>query len=67
MESAFPSQDSLEDFLTPMRIDFNTIHDLSSAFYATFVDLAANNQEQFLPTPISESILRPVSKTGHGR
>ncbi|KAL2760345.1 hypothetical protein ACRALDRAFT_2024349 [Sodiomyces alcalophilus JCM 7366] len=66
MDSGFQSQESLEDFLAPMRINFNTIHDLSSAFYSTFVDLAANNLEQFLPTPISESILRPVSQTGQG-
>lgn len=57
----------LQEFLQPLRFDLPTLHQLSRAFESTFVELAANDFNQFLPTPISESILRPVSKNGQGR
>jgi hypothetical protein len=57
----------LQDFLQPLRIDSDVVHRLSEGLLATFSKLAAEDKQQFLPTPISESILRPVSKTGHGR
>ncbi|KAM9884845.1 hexokinase family protein [Verticillium dahliae] len=58
---------SLQDFLQPLHVDLDTIHSLSKAFYHNFIHLAADDLAQFLPTPISESILKPVSKSGHGR
>ncbi|PNH66378.1 hypothetical protein VD0001_g8173 [Verticillium dahliae] len=58
---------SLQDFLQPLHVDLDTIHGLSKAFYHNFIHLAADDLAQFLPTPISESILKPVSKSGHGR
>ncbi|PNY29674.1 Phosphotransferase [Tolypocladium capitatum] len=57
----------LDDLLLPFRIDIAKCHVLSQRFLANFAHLAAESQEQFLPTPISESILRPVADRGHGR
>ncbi|KAH6672741.1 hexokinase-7 [Plectosphaerella plurivora] len=57
----------LQDFLQPLRVDSDVVHRLSEGLLAAFRTLAAEDKHQFLPTPISESILRPVSKTGHGR
>lgn len=62
------SASALREFLRPLDIDIDKVHRLSEAYYATFRDLAANDSNQFLPTPISESILRPVSEGGgHGK
>ncbi|KAM0275952.1 hypothetical protein ACHAQH_007253 [Verticillium albo-atrum] len=61
------TQLKLQEFLQPLHVDLDIVHRLSQAFYHNFTDLAANDLTQFLPTPISESILRPVSKSGHGR
>ncbi|CRK42765.1 hypothetical protein BN1723_005405, partial [Verticillium longisporum] len=58
---------SLQDFLQPLHVDLDKTHSLSKAFYHNFIHLAADDLAQFLPTPISESILKPVSKSGHGR
>lgn len=58
---------ALQDFLQPLRVDNQTVHTLSRLFYSNFKDLALNAHDQFLPTPISESILRPVTQRGHGR
>ncbi|KAF9872276.1 hexokinase family protein [Colletotrichum karsti] len=57
---------ALQDFLQPLHVDVQKIHTLSRLFYSNFKDLALNAHDQFLPTPISESILRPVSQHGHG-
>lgn len=57
----------LTKFLEPLSIDLEKVHELSQQFHDTFKRLAAESTEQFLPTPISESILRPVSKRGSGR
>lgn len=57
----------LDDFLRPLRIDLATIHHLTNRLFETFRTLSAQSDEQFLPTPISESILRPVGERGHGR
>ncbi|KAL6881278.1 hypothetical protein J3F83DRAFT_46313 [Trichoderma novae-zelandiae] len=51
-------------FLEPLSIDVDRAHELSRGFLATFRDLAAHSREQFLPTPISESILRPIAEQG---
>ncbi|KAM0325898.1 hypothetical protein ACHAQA_007201 [Verticillium albo-atrum] len=65
MDSA--AQLKLQAFLQPLHIDLDTVHKLSHAFYQNFIHLAAHDLTQFLPTPISESILRPVGKGAHGR
>jgi hypothetical protein len=57
----------LDDFLGPLQVDLATINILSDHFFEAFKDLSAQSNEQFLPTPISESILRPVGERGHGR
>jgi hypothetical protein len=49
----------LEDFLQPLRIDIPKIHSLTRAFCTTFARLALQSTDQFLPTPISDSVLRP--------
>lgn len=63
-----PEQAALLDgFLQPMSIDIEKCHVLSQRFLQNFMQLAADSLDQFLPTPISESILRPVAHHGHGR
>lgn len=57
----------LDDLLLPFHIDVEKCHVLSQRFLANFAQLAAESRDQFLPTPISESILRPVADHGHGR
>ncbi|KAH7355049.1 hexokinase family protein-like protein [Rhexocercosporidium sp. MPI-PUGE-AT-0058] len=55
--SPFPSASS--SFLAPLSISTSKIHSLARSLCSTFTSLAANSQEQFLPTPISDSVLRP--------
>ncbi|GJC78360.1 hexokinase-1 [Colletotrichum liriopes] len=57
---------ALQQFLQPLQVDSQKIHTLSRLFHANFKHLALNAEDQFLATPISESILRPVSQRGHG-
>lgn len=56
----------LQDFLQPLYFDTPKVIALAHAFYKTFKELAAESKNQFLPTPISESLLRP-SKAQEGR
>ncbi|PBP23559.1 hexokinase-1, partial [Diplocarpon rosae] len=49
----------LDSFLRPLQIDIPKIHSLARSLCETFTSLAAESEEQFLPTPISESLLRP--------
>ncbi|KAK3390315.1 hypothetical protein B0H63DRAFT_446445 [Podospora didyma] len=58
---------SIDDFLKPLAIDSHTVFDLSRELEATFRHLSAESLDQFLPTPISESILRPVAGHDRGR
>ncbi|KAI1101085.1 MFS general substrate transporter [Jackrogersella minutella] len=51
----------IEDFLRPLAIDEAKAHALSHKLYRSFQHLSANSLDQFLPTPISESILRPTA------
>ncbi|KAK4099361.1 actin-like ATPase domain-containing protein [Parathielavia hyrcaniae] len=53
---------SLDDFLQPLAIDTQTVLELSRELTPTFCMLASESLDQFLPTPISESILRPASR-----
>ncbi|KAK4163254.1 MFS general substrate transporter [Cladorrhinum sp. PSN259] len=70
---ALPSSpSSLTDFLAPLSIDANTVFSLSQKFTSAFRKLAAGSETQFLPTPITESILRAFSSRSstiqnHGR
>lgn len=58
------TQDALlEKFLEPIQIDLETCHALTTSFYDCFKALAANSTDQFLPTPISDAILRPIADT----
>lgn len=54
-------------FLAPLRVDVDAMHRLSERFLDTFTRLAAESTDQFLPTPISDAILRPVGRRGSGR
>ncbi|KAJ8113347.1 hypothetical protein ONZ43_g5172 [Nemania bipapillata] len=57
----------LECFLKPLHIDVTKAHVLAHELYQTFKRLAAESSTQFLPTPISESILRPTGGRERGR
>jgi Mn-dependent DtxR family transcriptional regulator len=50
---------SIEEFLSPLSVNTEKIHSLARAFAGTFEELAVDSLEQFLPTPIAESLLRP--------
>ncbi|KAL2264353.1 hypothetical protein VTK26DRAFT_5779 [Humicola hyalothermophila] len=53
---------ALDEFLQPLAVNAETLLTLSRGFLATFRRLSAESQDQFLPTPISESILRSPPK-----
>ncbi|KAK4151092.1 hypothetical protein C8A00DRAFT_45633 [Chaetomidium leptoderma] len=57
---------SLDEFLQPLAIHAQTVLELSRELASTFRQLSAESLDQFLPTPISESILRPAGRD-HGR
>jgi len=57
---------SVEEFLQPLHIDVQKCHALARSLWITYVKLAKESEEQFLPTPISDSVLRP-EKDGEGR
>jgi hypothetical protein len=58
---------SLDAFLQPIHIDLETVQSLSRELEETFRQLALNSAEQFLPTPITEPILRPPAGVEKGR
>ncbi|KAK1834228.1 hypothetical protein QBC39DRAFT_277878 [Podospora conica] len=62
-----PTQTSLEDFLKPLEVDLPRIVELTNDFTETFTHLSAHSLDQFLATPISESILRPAPGRDYGR
>ncbi|GKZ35636.1 hypothetical protein AbraIFM66950_006336 [Aspergillus brasiliensis] len=47
------SEPNLQEFLHPLRIDHNTLCDLSHRLSHTYRKLAASSSEQFLPTAIT--------------
>lgn len=57
----------LDDFLQPLAIDTSIVLKLSKELGSTFKRLSRESLEMFLPTPISESILRPVAGRDLGR
>ncbi len=64
--SSVNPSNSLDAFLQPLAIDTHTVLQLSRELASTFRTLSAESLDQFLPTPISESILRPAGQN-HGR
>lgn len=57
---------SIEEFLEPLFIDIEKIDQLSQHFLEAFGKLASDSDNQFLPTPISEAILRPEANRRQG-
>ncbi|KAJ1331599.1 hexokinase [Microdochium nivale] len=57
----------MDDYLSPLRCDTDTAHQLSHELLRTFQHLSAESLVQFLPTPIAESILRPPEGPRQGR
>ncbi|CAN8103067.1 unnamed protein product [Discula destructiva] len=62
-----PGRVSVQEFLAPLQIDDTTMLELSREMATTFTQLSANSDDQFLPTPISESLLRHVHGADQGR
>ena len=58
---------TIEEFLSPLHMDINKVHTLSQHFLTTFEALAARSKNQFLSTPIFESLLRPNGERRQGR
>jgi hypothetical protein len=59
---------SLHQFLRPLAIDLDKIVTLARHLEVTYRTLARESENQFLPTPISDSILRPEPHgKEHGR
>ncbi|KAI0878905.1 major facilitator superfamily domain-containing protein [Hypoxylon argillaceum] len=67
MSTPAPVASELERFLEPLQIDVTKAHVLAHELYQAFQHLAAESLTQFLPTPISESILRPTGGRERGR
>lgn len=51
-------------FLSAFVVDSKKLHALTAEFEATFRQLAAESQNQFLPTPISSTLLSPIGDLG---
>lgn len=65
LSMAIPAETlSLEHFLRPLEIDIGKIHGLARGLATTYVKLARESKDQFLSTPISDSVLRPVRDAG---
>ena len=58
MAAAGPSP-SLQDFLQPLYIDLPKVIDLAVSLSKAYRKLAAESENQFLPTPVSDSTLCP--------
>ncbi|KAI9649827.1 N-acetylglucosamine kinase 1 [Ciborinia camelliae] len=56
----------LVDFLQPLNVDITKIHALARSLCETFKHLAKESTNQFLPTPITEDVLKPEIE-GKGR
>jgi len=57
----------LDQFLRPLHITSDLVLRLSREFATNFRHLAAESTDQFLSTPISESVLRPAGRNDEGR
>jgi len=59
---------AIDEFLKPLAVDLPRVRELAGELADVFRELSANSPDQFLPTPISESILRrPVVGQHCGR
>ncbi|KAI3329798.1 major facilitator superfamily domain-containing protein [Ustulina deusta] len=67
MSTSAPMTPQLEHFLEPLHVNVTKAHVLAHELSRTFRHLAAESSTQFLPTPISESILRPTRGRERGR
>ncbi|KAI0535965.1 major facilitator superfamily domain-containing protein [Xylaria digitata] len=67
MLTSDPEIPRLGQFLRPLDIDGTKAWTLAHELARTFRRLAFESSEQFLPTPISESILRPTGGRERGR
>lgn len=63
MES-LPSPISIQEFLEPLAVDEERICALARSFAETYKFLARNSQDQFLSTPITESLLPSGTEEG---
>ncbi|OIW28397.1 actin-like ATPase domain-containing protein [Coniochaeta ligniaria NRRL 30616] len=61
------SVNKLDDFLRPLAIDTTLVLQLAKELTSTFKTLSQESEDQFLPTPISEPILRHVAQSDSGR
>lgn len=52
----------LEQFLKCMQFEDERVYMLSREFSSKFTFLAAESMDQFLPTPVTESIILSLSK-----
>ncbi|KAJ2907369.1 Hexokinase-1 [Zalerion maritima] len=57
---------ALKDFLKPLGTNSPLLHQLVKDFCITFRELAADSHDQFLPTPVFESTLRPCQSRDEG-
>lgn len=58
---------NIDEFLRPLRIDTLTAYRLARELCTTFKRLAAESNDQFLPTPVTETILRLPAGDERGR
>jgi hypothetical protein len=59
LPSMATTRQSLDDFLRPLHIDIPKIHSLARSLCDIYTRLAKESPDQFLSTPISDSVLRP--------
>ena len=59
LPSMATTRQSLDDFLRPLHIDIPKIHSLARSLCDSYTRLAKESLDQFLSTPISDSVLRP--------
>jgi hypothetical protein len=62
--AAAGSSPSLQDFLQPLSIDLPTVIALAAGLSKAYRRLAAESDNQFLSTPISDSTLSPSAAEG---
>ena len=55
---------SLKDFLLPLHIGLPDVLALAASLSTTYKKLAAESENQFLPTPLSDAILNPSAAKG---
>lgn len=61
------STSPIDSFLKPFETGPSRVEELAREFALVFTELSANSHDQFLATPISESMLRPNTGRTSGR